>query len=95
MAYLEPKVLSFFPYYSLNARNQENYYQQATYKNQVSTVPQQSAMFLFQKINHLNTIATMRPTYYESCQVGTRLTTSIRLQAHETTWATACPLRAR
>jgi hypothetical protein len=85
--YLEPRVRHFFPYYLLNVRNQGNSYQQATYKDQISMVLQQSAVFLFQETNHLNTFATTRPTYYESRQVGIRWTMSTRMQLHKTPWA--------
>jgi hypothetical protein len=84
VAYLEPEVRHFFSYYLLNARNQENYYQQATYKDKVSMVPQQSTTFFFQETNHLNAIAITRPTYNESCKVCTKRTMSMRMQVHET-----------
>jgi hypothetical protein len=38
---------NFFPYDLLNAKKQENYYQQATYKDNFSTCPQPRILFWF------------------------------------------------
>ncbi len=56
-------AIAFLCYYLLNARNEEYYYQQATYVDQISMVPQQSAMFIFQENNHFYSIVTTRPIY--------------------------------
>ncbi len=51
-------------------KKQKKYYQWATYKDQISTVPQQSTAFLFQETSPLNTNITTRSTYDESCKTA-------------------------
>jgi hypothetical protein len=62
-------AIEIFSYKSLNARKQKKYYQQATYKDKLSTFPQPSAALFFQEINHLNAIVTTRSTYNEHLEV--------------------------
>ena len=52
--------------------NKKKYYQQATYKNELSMFSQPSAMLIFQEINHLNAIVTTRSTYDEPLEVSPR-----------------------
>jgi hypothetical protein len=73
-AYLQDLPLRFFSYESLNVRKQKSYYQQATYKGELSTLPQPSATLVFQEINHLNAIITTRSTYDEPLEVCPRRT---------------------
>jgi hypothetical protein len=52
----------------------KKYYQQATYKDKISTFPQPSALLVFQEIDCLNAIVTTRSTYdepFEVCPRGT------------------------
>jgi hypothetical protein len=65
-------AVEIFFYKLLNARKQNNYYQQATYEDELATFPQPSAVLVFQEINHLNAIVTTRSTYDEPLEVCPR-----------------------
>jgi hypothetical protein len=60
VVYLEQEpLLFFFPMICSTRETKKNYYQQATYKDQVPMVPQQSATILFQETSCLNGLHTM------------------------------------
>jgi hypothetical protein len=65
-------TIEIFFYKLLNARKQKKYYQQATYKEELSMFPQPSTVLVFQEINHLNAIVTTRSTYDEPLEVCPR-----------------------
>jgi hypothetical protein len=49
--------------------NKQNYYQRATYKEELSTFPQPSAAPFFQEIDCFNAIGTTRSTYDEPLEI--------------------------
>jgi hypothetical protein len=71
-AYLQDSPPKSFLYESLNARKRKNYYQQATYKDEISTFPQPSTALVFQEIDCLNAIITTRSAYDEPLEVCPR-----------------------
>jgi hypothetical protein len=73
-AYLQDLPLKSFSYELLNARKQKNYYRRATYKDKISTFTQPSTALVFQEIDCLNAIVTIRSAYdapKEVCPRGT------------------------
>ncbi len=65
-------AIEFYSYKLLNARKQKKYYQRATYEDKISTFPPPNAALVFQEINHLNAIVTMKSTYDEPLEVCPR-----------------------
>ncbi len=60
VVYLTRFAVNFFPYDSLNARKRRNYYQRATYKDNLSTCPQPRILFWFTSSSFLK-----RPVLFE------------------------------
>jgi hypothetical protein len=71
-AYLQDLPSKSFSYESLNARKEKKYYQQDTYEDKISTFPQPSTVLVFQEIDCLNAIITMRSAYDEPLEVCPR-----------------------
>jgi hypothetical protein len=62
----------FFLQVAQRKKAKKKYYQQATYEDELPTYPQPSAALVFQEINRLNAIITMRSTYDEPLEVCPR-----------------------
>ncbi len=65
------------------------------YKDQLSTVPQQHTAFSIQEAHSPNAKFITRSTYDEPRKICPQGTQPTRMQAHQATQATACPLHPR
>jgi hypothetical protein len=75
VAYLEQESpLFIFVQFAQWEKPRKNYYQVATYKDEISMFSQQNAMFLLQESSRLNAMVTTRSTYNESCKICPRRT---------------------